>query len=310
MLPVNFKAVIQAFYGCVPHIVQAAPIFFLVVLLPSAKCLDRSPPHNLRLVDPNSVLCPADVQVLTAHQEELPFQLQHRSSNSEKESLQHSLVKEEEPQPHHVMEEEKHQQPLHVKKEEKPGDVGNLPLTRFSTQSEDNENGPSPDLPQLHPHSPSGDHSGGPPTGDLLAPLPDIAEIKELCRSDVNSAGHWKRTSQMRPKRFTCSVCGKTFSQRAHFTAHRRTHEQERHFSCSMCDKTFIQKASLVSHMRMHTGEKPFSCPVCGKTFTRKDCMETHMRIHTGEKPFACSFCGRAFTLKQNMFRHMRMHTG
>ncbi|XP_051943272.1 zinc finger protein 777-like isoform X2 [Hippocampus zosterae] len=251
---------------------------------------ERQRQQRKAVCETNIVLCAEDVQVLAAHQEELPVQLQHSSSNSEEEeSLQHSLVKEEEPQPHHVVEEEKHQQPLHGK---------------------DNENGPSPELLQLHPHSPSGDHSGGPPPGDRLAPLPDIDETKELCRSDVTSAGHWKRTSQMRPKRFTCSVCGKTFSQKARFTAHRRTHEQERRFSCSMCHKTFIQKASLVSHMRMHTGEKPFSCPVCGKTFTRKDCMETHVRIHTGEKPFACSFCGRAFTLKQNMFRHMRMHTG
>ncbi|XP_061551044.1 gastrula zinc finger protein xFG20-1-like [Phycodurus eques] len=265
------------------------------------------------------VLRVEDVQQLIGH----PPQQQLQSSCLDEEHPQPPCVNEEDPQPLHVKEEEEDPEPLHVKDEE-AADVSNLPLTGFSTQSENEA-----ELSQLPPRSPSGDHRGGPPLEDLFAPLSDSDNMEETYSSVVEWKGQKKKTKQKRQKCFACSVCGerfvrrqnmlrhkrthvggKSFSQKPLFTAHRGKHTDERHFRCPVCGKTFKQKSRSVSHMRMHTGEKPYSCSVCGKTFSRKDSIGMHMRTHTGEKPFACTVCGKTFTHKSNTVMHMRTHTG
>ncbi|XP_077111851.1 oocyte zinc finger protein XlCOF8.4-like [Ranitomeya variabilis] len=98
------------------------------------------------------------------------------------------------------------------------------------------------------------------------------------------------------------SVCYLIFSQAC-------THKVKRPYSCSECGKCFSQKLHLVKHHRIHTGEKPYKCSECGKSFTKKSNIDAHMRIHTGEKPFICSECGKCFNRKTNLVRHHRSHT-
>ena len=57
---------------------------------------------------------------------------------------------------------------------------------------------------------------------------------------------------------------------------HEQIHNGEKKFSCSMCDKTFKTAQKLRTHERIHTGEKPFSCSKCEKKFNQAAHLKRH----------------------------------
>ncbi|KAM4032507.1 uncharacterized protein ACNLHF_019724 [Anomaloglossus baeobatrachus] len=111
-------------------------------------------------------------------------------------------------------------------------------------------------------------------------------------------------------KRFSCSKCGKYFTQKTNLVRHERIHTGEKPYSCAECGKCFAYKLFLDIHQRSHTGEKPYLCSECGNCFSNKSALITHQRSHTGEKPYYCSECGRYFARKYSLVKHQRTHTG
>uniref|UniRef100_A0A8C5MD40 C2H2-type domain-containing protein n=1 Tax=Leptobrachium leishanense TaxID=445787 RepID=A0A8C5MD40_9ANUR len=109
---------------------------------------------------------------------------------------------------------------------------------------------------------------------------------------------------------FKCTECGKCFSHATNLAKHKMIHTGEKTFKCDVCGKCFTQASYLAGHKRIHTGEKPFICTGCGKRFNRSSNLAQHIRIHTGEKPFKCDECGKCFTKSSNLAKHIMIHTG
>ncbi|XP_052463557.1 hypermethylated in cancer 2 protein [Carassius gibelio] len=110
-------------------------------------------------------------------------------------------------------------------------------------------------------------------------------------------------------RRFSCSVCNKSYKDPATLRQHEKTHWLTRPFPCNICGKMFTQRGTMTRHMRSHLGLKPFACDECGMRFTRQYRLTEHMRVHSGEKPYECQLCGGKFTQQRNLISHLRMHT-
>nr|XP_046232608.1 histone-lysine N-methyltransferase PRDM9-like [Scatophagus argus]XP_046232609.1 histone-lysine N-methyltransferase PRDM9-like [Scatophagus argus]XP_046232610.1 histone-lysine N-methyltransferase PRDM9-like [Scatophagus argus] len=121
-----------------------------------------------------------------------------------------------------------------------------------------------------------------------------LHESMDVTETENMSAG------EAEPFQFSCSDCGKSFTNEAFLKKHKVTvHERLRPYVCTVCQKCFGQYSDLTRHLQRHekqskTGENviqgpeestsmPFSCAECSLAFSSVDSLQQHISEHHSE---------------------------
>lgn len=101
-----------------------------------------------------------------------------------------------------------------------------------------------------------------------------------------------------KPKKFTCEVCAKGFSERAKLNVHKKIHSGIKEHICQICDKRFTLPWQLKVHIKTHLNQKDYVCNFCNRSFGQNVNLRNHIKsFHTLDRPFKCTFpdCEKAY---------------
>ncbi|GFS95982.1 zinc finger and SCAN domain-containing protein 10 [Nephila pilipes] len=108
---------------------------------------------------------------------------------------------------------------------------------------------------------------------------------------------------------FTCEICQKKFTRKAHLKRHLRIHEPHRPYKCSFCSYRGCEKSDITKHLLIHEAPK-HKCQICNKAFRHLKNKELHVKRHFKQRDYKCGICdfyGYTFT---DIRRHIeRRHT-
>ena len=130
-------------------------------------------------------------------------------------------------------------------------------------------------------------------------------QMDEDYLDDPNKIVRRKKTTETKPNKYICDICGKDFRILQILRLHLNRHNPDTWQKCSICGKSYPD--GLSRHMRTHTGERPFKCTECPATYRQIAALRDHMDIHDS-KSYNCSICNQTFNKRQHMRTHRRKH--
>lgn len=108
----------------------------------------------------------------------------------------------------------------------------------------------------------------------------------------------------------TCAYCAKEFNSSSNLTQHNRVHTGEKRFMCSVCGNTFTQKITMLKHQAsFHTKDKPYQCSECDQAFGLDNLLKRHIKTKHSKvdvKPFRCHECGYEYMRSDHLLRHLQ----
>ncbi|KAK7944518.1 hypothetical protein WMY93_000246 [Mugilogobius chulae] len=134
---------------------------------------------------------------------------------------------------------------------------------------------------------------------------------------------------------YSCSVCAKSFIDRAELQKHRETHEtnnsiseeleevlehrneiQEdiKNYRCPLCSKDFLTAMLLKQHLERHDQGKLHKCPHCEESFDKIQSWSAHVKTHTNQEivevflQSSCSVCKKTFSSQCDLDKHILSH--
>lgn len=143
---------------------------------------------------------------------------------------------------------------------------------------------------------------------------PDVPENKELTPlppvTEITSTERLRRKEG--DKRYSCSVCSKSFTRVYSLRYHMAKHNDIRRFLCPKCGKGFHTASGLRQHLLSHIEINQFKCGFCHKTYKSKQSLKEHFRVahSSNRKLFVCVTCGKRFTAKSTLMMHIKSHKG